>query len=320
MRLLFFLLMVLIVSGCSKDPDEIPYQKINVPVITTFRDIEKLDDGSLVLCGGVDQMGIVMKSIDNGTNWLVSQTKFDNPVNALYFLSSDTGFAADADILIYRTTDGGMNWEPFYASSWPLTVNRNLRDITFLNDSLGVVCGGKNYGNGVVYTSSNKGDSWSFTEYEHELRSVCFTDAMNGVICGYSTLMVTHDGGATFTKKEEPKDFFTGVVKDFSGKLWMCAFNGNIYSSINQGENWNKVRETNSWNTSVNQLNCIDISPLGKIACAGPNGFIVWSTDGGANWNERLSFDGNDILQLEWNSENELFAVGKNGGVYKIGI
>lgn len=320
MRLLFLVLMVLIFSGCSKDPEEMPYQKLNIPVHTTFRDIEKIVDGSLVACGGDDDFGITMKSFDNGNSWIVSPTSFDNPLNTLYFLSDDTGFVADADILIYRTTDGGTNWEPFYASSWPLTVNRNLRDITFRNDSSGIVCGGKNYGNGVVYSSSNKGDSWSFTEYEHELRSVCFTDAMNGVICGYGSLMVTHDGGVTFEKKEKPKDFFTGIVNDFSGRLWMCAFNGNIYTSSNKGDNWKKIRETNSWSTSVNQLNCIDISPQGRIACAGPNGFIVWSNDGGVSWNERLSFDGNDILQLEWNSESELFAVGKNGGLYKINL
>jgi hypothetical protein len=100
----------------------------------------------------------------------------------------------------------------------------------------------------------------------------------------------------------------------------MCDFNGSVYTSVNKGDSWRTIRDASSWNVNGNQQNCIGISPSGRIACAGPNGFFTWSDDFGNSWNDRESFNGNDILKIEWIDGNNLIAVGKNGGVYRIEI
>ena len=319
MRNYFFALLTLVgIAGCRKDAGELPYQKLYPPANITYRDVQVLENGTILICGGDQENGVIFRSIDKGNSWIVSSSFFGDPINTLFFLNENVGFAADNDILIFKTYNGGYTWEQFYDTQWPLTVNRNLRNIWFSDDSTGFVCGGKNYGNGVIYSTINQGADWTFSEYDHELRGICFTDDHHGVICGYGTIMVTADAGKTFTFLESPTDYFTGIDKDEMGTMWMCGFNGKIYSSIDHGNNWNKHREGTAWNIAGNQLNCIDLSPGGKIACAGPNGFITWSADKGSTWSNKTSFEGHDILSIKWLSENELIAVGKSGGVYKV--
>ncbi len=318
MGVMFFMLIFLISTGCKKDITELPFEKINLPVTTTIRDVEIIDSTTMIICGGENQSGVVLYSFNAGVSWTVSNTLFDNSVNALYFLSKDTGFVADADILIYRTTNGGVSWTPFYATSWPLSVNRNLRDIYFSNDSTGFVCGGKNFGNGVVFSSTNKGESWSFAEYNHELRGVCFNDDLHGVICGYGALMHTQDGGRTFTMDNAAKEFYTGICKDALSNFWMCDFDGGVYYSSDSGISWIKTRQNNESDFQQLNYNCIDVSASGRIVVAGTNGVISWSNDMGGSWYTKKSFDKNEIFKVKWINGNQVMACGKNGGLFLI--
>jgi len=279
----------------------------------TIRDVVVFSESSFIISGGDDGHGAILKTSDGGISWQVATNSFDNQINCMYFLNSDTGFCADSDIIIYKTTNGGQDWSGFYGTEWPLTVNRNLRDIAFTNDSTGFVCGGKNLGNGVLYNTANAGNYWSFSEFAHEYRGICFRDAQNGVMCGYGSLLGTNDGGQTFKTIYDAKEFYTGICLDSQNNYWMCAFNGSVFKSISAGQTWEKVRDGSTWNAGAAQQNCIAISQTGRIAIAGPNGFLTWSNDNGNSWNDRESFGGNEILKLEWLNESSLLAVGKNG-------
>ena len=315
---IYFLLLFVFLFGCKKDVEEIPFQQLQVPSPTTYRDVHIFDEKEYIICGGDDEGGVIYKTVDGGNTWTPSQTTFANSVNCIYFLDNQIGFCADSDILIYKTSDGGITWNMFYATSWPLTVNRNLRDIYFSSDTSGFICGGKNYGNGVLYQTSNGGDYWSFSEFSHEYRGICFVNATHGVLCGYGSLLTTSDGGNTFNNIEIGKAFYTGITVDSNASFWMCDFNGSIYQSNDFGNSWNQKRKVGSWNMSESQLNCIAVSSSGRIACAGVNGFITWSDDSGNSWNDRESFGGNEILKINWIDNSTLLTTGKNGGVYKL--
>jgi photosystem II stability/assembly factor-like uncharacterized protein len=199
-------------------------------------------------------------------------------------------------------------------------VNRNLRSIYFTSSNTGFICGGKNLGNGVMYSTQNAGHSWSFTEYAHEYRSVCFKGMNHGVICGYGSLLVTHDGGNTFSPVGPGSYYFTSACLDNYGNFWIADFNGNVFSSTDNGNTWNRKRKQSSWNVSSRQVNCMDIGNDGRIVCAGPNGFVTWSDDGGATWNDRTTAGGNDIHSIKWITTGKVIAVGTGSGVYKLNI
>jgi photosystem II stability/assembly factor-like uncharacterized protein len=195
-----------------------------------------------------------------------------------------------------------------------------LRDIWFSTDSIGFVCGGKNFGNGVLFKTNNKGDAWTFSEFNHELRSVCFSDSENGIICGYGTLMRTTNGGINFTMEDANNKFYTSICTDPAGNFWMCDFDGGIYKSENKGDSWIKIRKSSSWSINEHQLNAIAVAASGKIVVTGTNGIISWSTDGGNSWQDKISFDGKDVLQIKWLSENQAIACGKDGGLYRVSL
>lgn len=314
MRVIIVLLVAFFCS-CKKDLSQLPFQKLMVPVSVTLRDVKVFNDSEFVVSGGDNGTGYVLRTNNKGITWQHANTAFDNQVNALCFLNDSTGYCADSDILIYKTTDGGRNWGAFYATSWPLTVNRNLRDIWFTNDSTGFVCGGKNLGNGVLFSTADAGSYWGFKEYAHEYRGICFKNELNGVLCGYGSLLLSQDGGKTFKNIENENAYYTGICLDRDKNYVMCDFNGGVYTSVN-GENWQNIRDNKKWNSGAPQVNCIAASPSGKIACAGPNGFFTWSTDQGNSWNDRESFGGADILSIAWINDSELIAVGSNGGCF----
>jgi len=273
----------------------------------------------MIVCGGEAQKGFILYSDDLGQTWTSAIGTFNDQVNALHFINSDTGFCADGDIIISRTMNGGTSWDPFYDNSWPLTVNRNLRSIWFTTTEKGFVCGGKNLGNGVLYTTVNTGNDWTWTEFEHEYRSVTFSDSLNGIICGHGSVLYTNDGGNNFYPASLKDHYFTGSASDQFGNFFICDLNGKIYQSSNPKNNWLLIRDGSNWTIKSGQLNSIALSPGGKIAAAGPSGFITWSNDNGSSWNDRQSFNGSDIFKVKWLDEKTLACAGQNG-IYLVRI
>lgn len=314
-----FLIISVFLSGCTKEYSDYPYCKLELPVQSTVRDVWVFDHDRYIISGGDDDYGFTLHTDDGGTTWNSLLDYFDNPVNCLYFLDEQTGYAADEDILIYKTGNSGTSWGTYYASSWPLTVNRNMRAICFTNDSTGFVCGGKNLGNGVLFRTQDKGEYWAFTEYNHEYRGIAFADELNGIMCGYSSMLITHDGGQTFEINGPDELYYTGALfHAATGSYFVCDFNGSVLQSTDKGLTWQTLRKGSTWNSKGAYLNSIDVSNNGRIVCAGPNGYLTWSDNHGASWNQHTSFNGTDILKVKWIDNMEIIATGKNGGVFRV--
>jgi photosystem II stability/assembly factor-like uncharacterized protein len=258
----------------------------------------------------------VLVSKDAGATW--STTYFLNEINTIQMQDSLNGVAGDADILLFTTKDGGLNWEQFYPDVFPLSVNRILRSSCYANATTGFVCGGKNFENGVLYRTDDGGENWNFTEYNHELRSIAFADELNGVMVGYGVVYRTSDSGLNWNLTPNTGLFYTGIAYNINSGYWASAFDGSILYSSNNGLNWTIKKKGSTWDSSNRALNCIAVSSSGTIAAAGPNGYITWSDNSGSSWTERLCCEHNDILSLEWINEQQLLATAKNGGLYLI--
>ena len=313
MHYLLILFLTFIVSACSKEPESIPFEKLDLPENKIYRDVFLTSEGRLVICGSEGQKGFIMHSDDLGQTWTSYGGTLNHAVNALHFVDANVGFCADGDVIIRRTEDGGVTWSPFYDTTWPLTVNRKLRSIWFTTPEKGFVCGGKNLGNGVMYTTINSGNEWTWSEFEHEYRSVCFSDSLNGIVCGHGSLLYTSDGGISFSNGNITNHYFTGATCDQRGYFSVCDLNGRVFRSNTPGGTWIQIRNGSDWSVRSGQLNSIAVSPSGKIAAAGPGGFLTWSNDNGASWNDRLSFNSSDIHKVKWLDDHTLVCAGQNG-------
>lgn len=317
-RIILCFFILIFFYSCKKEIPSAPSVRIPLPAGTTMRDISIPRENHWVVCGKHQDKGIVLVSKDAGVTW--STTYFLNEINTIQMQDSLNGVAGDADILLFTTQNGGLNWNQFYPDIFPLSVNRVLRGSCFANSSTGFVCGGKNFENGVLYRTEDGGQTWNFTEYNHELRSVAFADELNGVMVGYGVVYRTNDGGLNWSLTSNSGLFYTGIAYNIHSGYWVSAFDGSLLNSTNNGVSWTKKVKGSSWNSANRALNCIAVSKTGIIAAAGPNGYITWSNNGGSYWSERLSCEHNDILSLEWINDEQLLATAKNGGLYLIDI
>lgn len=57
--------------------------------------------------------GIILKTLNGGTNWLVISTAFSG--SSIYFIDQYTGYICEGTV--FKTTDGGVSWNNLNQSS-----------------------------------------------------------------------------------------------------------------------------------------------------------------------------------------------------------
>ncbi|MBK8954166.1 MAG: hypothetical protein IPM34_01230 [Saprospiraceae bacterium] len=126
---------------------------------------------------------ILLRSEDSGDSWqAVDFFPFEPPadwIRSIQFVNDKTGYAC-ADIgRIYKTTDGGLNWERL-----PSITQEPLFELHFLDENFGMICGF----NGTILMTENGGLSWTPMKSplgnEH-LYSIDLVDKNNGYICSH---------------------------------------------------------------------------------------------------------------------------------------
>lgn len=320
--LLVALSLSFLLNSCKKDPESLPFRKIEMPVQTIYRDLWIFNEDEMVVGGGDANNSVLYLTTDGGQSWQTPtfQEQPKHYINTLFFINRDTGFCGDGNVIIRRTVNGGLHWDDFYDQSWPIPQNRILRKIWFTDTLHGYICGGKGLGHGMIYKTDDTGMNWEWTAYNHEYRAVCFANQNNGLVGGYGSLLITDDGGQSFRNSGFTGYYLTGIAIGADGCYWVCDLNGSIFSSCDGGNTMNQSRKGTSWSVTSHQLNDIAVSTSGKIAAAGPSGFITISSDGGRSWNDYRSFNEHDIHRIRWLSDRVLVAVGSNGGVYQLEI
>lgn len=186
-----------------------------------------------------------------------------------FFVSLGTAQGSEA-VELFRTTDGGMNWETVSltsgdtnqstSGSLPFPCTKN--GVSFLNDSTGWASGSCTSGPLFFYKSQNTGISWQAQTppppqgYPQDLFSDCncsttkpeFQSAQNGVfmllISGTTPgafIYVTNDGGITWNPYPLPTNSPLAApdfIDQSSGFITDGKF---LYFSQDGGQNWNQV-------------------------------------------------------------------------------
>lgn len=234
--------------------------------------------------------GRVARSTDQGLNWSVSPA-FHQPglsFNSLSFIDANTGWIAiggyTGAVPIYRSTNGGLNWEIIYmASIYPVYLQ-------FLNSSTGYY-----KTSSTLYKSTNSGYNWSqLPPLNITVSSINFVDVNTGWACGYTTppqtpkLIKTINGGNTWDTIPVSLDYSSisafNFINDNTGwisKIYVIYPMGNysrIFRTTNGGQNWVDLRA----DTTIIYSKISFINNLTGWA-SGNNNFIK-TTNGGSNW------------------------------------
>jgi len=145
-------------------------------------------------------------STDGGDNWNSQQLYTEEEITALSFYDAQHGYLFTDDGNGSYTTDGGVNWTPLTALDY--TINT-----CHATDSWVVAAGSR----GRIYRSTDAGQSWEQVYSagdNHIIRQLAFEDDSNGMAVGAGVVLITDDGGATWTHRINPSSSDSAMLNN----------------------------------------------------------------------------------------------------------
>ncbi|MEO8211298.1 MAG: T9SS type A sorting domain-containing protein [bacterium] len=290
---------------------------------------------------------ILCKTNING-QWIPLNSTTTNFLTSIYFVDDTVGYFADESKYIYKTVDGGLNWNPS-GDSLGRTVYFNSVDTGFTA-----------YNN--IYKTVDGGNTWTevfqSTKY---INSICFpSDGSIGYASGHSFdsafVYKTLDGGNNWNLIADipaGSVFFesTGITFTSPDTGYLCG--AGIYKTVDGGMSWFLIYSHAGWEQICFPTTDTGyVVGLGSIAktvdatnwtllslpftnlfynslfflsadtgyVAAGNGFnlgvILKTTDGGINWVIDLNAP-YPFQSICFPSNETGYACGDNGEVYK---
>lgn len=103
----------------------------------------------------------ILKTTNGGLDWVVDQYREENVfLRGIYFLDTLKGFAGGEPSKFLQTTNGGIDWEPANIDSGTFAYFPVI-DFKFYNQLYGYACGGRFDIAGVIWRTTNGGESWT---------------------------------------------------------------------------------------------------------------------------------------------------------------
>lgn len=289
------------------------------------------------------------------SQWITQSSGTSENLRTVFFVNSQTGFAAGENGKMLRTSSGGINW-----SNVSTGINQNINSIYFFNADSGVVCADA----GVIIFTENSGASWNTAAIgvTDNLRAVSFVNS-RGVCSGSGgTLLYSTNSGRDWTVAEngflvtyygadmysETTAYTVGVNTIFQpfvakstdgGMNWSFS---NFYLNGNEGnlsdiefitestgfassrvfDGQGGISKTTdggeNWTTQLfpQQLHSIDFAGSNTGFCAGENGLILKTTDAGLTWANQNG--GASTLRSVFLTDSITgYAAGDNGTILK---
>ncbi len=179
--------------------------------------------------------GIILKTIDGGVSWYVTENSFSFPSDffRITFVNQNLGFASREHSEIYKTSDGGETWKEIKS---PTDAAFSMQ---FLNPEVGFVAGN----HGAIYKTLDGGNTWQWLgfdgrKYGNNLYSVFFINEDMGYATGVRGRIIrTYDGGKTWN--EYATTYTTISQIELASESTVYGLVGNsIIKTTNKGETW----------------------------------------------------------------------------------
>ncbi len=225
---------------------------------------------------------IVMRSAF-AQGWVKQASGTTNNLNSVYFVNTDTGFAAGDAGTLLRTTNGGNDW-----TSLSSGTTNSLYEVKFFDPGNGVIVGDA----GIVLKTTDGGISWSSESSgtTANLTAVSFADSTTLVAGAENgTIIRSTDGGITWTGVANPSGHpaaFTSISFGNANDGLACAPTAytDILRTTDAGTTWSVVNESFTL-YGVQYISSNTAIAVGYEIGTGSASVSAKTTDNGRTWN-----------------------------------
>ncbi|MGE5354167.1 MAG: YCF48-related protein [Acidobacteriota bacterium] len=291
---------------------------------TLSRDILSVyfrDENNGMLCGNA---GLIMQTKDAGKTWSYIDSKVTEDLYDVKFMDSDTGYVVGTKGTVLKTKDGGKNWTLLtagtstnykvfilnaknlfiasgttdnklmksndYGKTWtntaPAGLKNNVYSVTFTDSVTGFI----GTSNNDIYKTVDGGTTWTKkggAATSINISGIKFTDKARGYAVDVKgNVFVSADSGNTWTSAKIPLQKFNAIDGDTS-VLYVAGAAGSVLRSDDKGKTWTS-KTSAIVQSFLREVKFVDEKT--GYACGGSAtpadslGYILKTTDGGANW------------------------------------
>lgn len=279
------------------------------------------------------------------STWIPMNVTGTGVFEEMYFLNNNTGWVVGQSGLIYKTTDGGLNWNNQISGT-----NYELISVYFINENTGWTAGlagltrktsdgGQNWENSliggpancwkiyflneitgfnlrsgynsVLYKTTNSGNNWFYFSNitGYKLRTFQFLDSNIGFAAGYNgVVMKTNNGGINWFYVKSP-NWLSEVITDLffvnPNTGWIVGDRGYIAKSTDGGYTWISQNTENNYSL----YGCY-FTGIKNGWAVGSEGTIKRTTDGGNNWFSENSGTTTTLFDIKFNGNDTGFISG----------
>jgi len=244
----------------------------------------------------------IYHTTDGGETFKVQTTQLS--CNAIHMLNENEGYAGGASGFIYKTTNGGENWD-FYG-----TMVANLADISFPpTGNTGYCCGI----NGNIWSIDSTGVTKMISGVPDTQTGICFpANSSYGKVCGGSIILTYTNGIWGGEINSYPSGGYNAIYMMDTLYGWSVG-DGGIIIYTEDGVNW--FEQTNPSGNSLFDVYFLDINSGWAI---GSGGSINHTNNGGESWNDvGVGLTSNSLTGVHFTSPTNGYVVGNNKTLLK---
>jgi photosystem II stability/assembly factor-like uncharacterized protein len=216
----------------------------------------------------------IFKTTDGGLTFTTQNTTITT--NAIHMVSATEGYCGGADGFVYRTADGGANW------NFNGTIASTLIDMTFPpSGGTGYACGF----DGVIYSVTSTGVTAMTSGVNGNLSSVAFpVNSSEGWFCGVGSIIRHYTGNNWVGDQINITGSWNAIYFVDNHNGWAVGDDGKTIHTTD-GQTWSVQRPSGSGSS------LFDVFFLNSNEgwAVGINGTILHTTNGGTNWNVEAS-------------------------------
>ena len=277
-----------------------------------------IKDASTIFVGSSSSStGRLLQSTDYGVTWnnvTSSVVGLGSTVYDIIFSDANVGYLIS--IGLWKTTDGGANWE-----SKSTGLDGILYGVNY-SDASNIYTVGQR---GTVFNSTDAGESWNATNVSTEyLRTITF-DGSNILVGGDNgTLVKSPDNGANYDNKfqfvtqellREVKFVDANTGYACGGSTSSADSLGFLLKTTDGGATWNQMPQ----NFTLQVYSFAMPTPTIWYAGTGNNKMFK-TTDAGTTWNEQtqpITGTTHDFYEIAFADADNGYAVGASGHIIK---